>query len=106
MSRRKRPRPMLPATPPRITVERITVDEANELAEHLILDLTEHAGNRHEVGATLMQWLDAEEDLFRFAFVCMAALQQTYAECLTRVPPGTVPPGSTILTTPERETAA
>ena len=96
MSRRKRPRPMLPATPPRITV-----DEANELAEHLILDLTEHAGNRHEVGATLTRWLEREDDVFRLGLVCMAALQQTYADYLTRTPIDTLPPGAMTLTTDE-----
>lgn len=103
MSRRgtRRPRPSsVPARP------RITVDEANELAEHLILDLAEHVGNPDAIGATLTQWLDREGDLFRFSLVVMAALQATYAEHLTRVPIGTVPPGSTILTTPETETAA
>ena len=95
MSRRKRPR----LTPPPM----MTVTEANDLAADLIAELTEHAGDPDAVGATLTRWLD-RLDVRRLGFVCMAAVQQVFADRLTRVPLDTMPPGALNLTAPPKET--
>jgi len=92
MSRRKRPRFTMPMPPPMMTVT-----EANDLAADLIAELTEHAGDRRAVGACLLRWSD-REDFRGLSLVCMAAVQQVFADCLTRV--DDVPPGAVALTTP------
>ena len=80
MTRRKQPNLTTPTTP------RLSIAEANELAAELISDLTPHAGNPRAVRQILNLWLDQDGEAWRMALVCMAALQQTYAERLTRVP--------------------
>ena len=92
MSRRKRPNLTTPAPP------RMTIAEANDLAAELILDLTPHAGNPRAVGKILDLWLDHEDDVFRLSLVCMAALKQTYADRLTRVPLDYLEPDDLTLT--------
>lgn len=95
MSRRKRPR-LTRSAPPLMTVT-----EADHLAAVLIVELTEHIGDPDAVGATLMRWFE-REDFRRLAFVCMAAVQQVFADCLTRVPLDALPPGALTLTNPTK----
>ena len=95
MSRRKRPR----LTPPPMMM---TATEANDLAADLIAELTGHAGDPDAVGATLTRWLD-RLDVRRLGFVCMAGVQQVFADRLTRVPLDAMPAGALNLTTPTTE---
>ena len=95
MTRRKRPRFTMP--PPMMTVT-----EANDLAADLIAELTEHAGDRRAVGACLLRWSE-REDFRGLSLVCMAAVQQVFADRLTRVPLDTMPPGALNLTAPTKE---
>ena len=99
MTRRKRPRFTMPPPP------MMTVTEANDLAADLIAELTEHAGDPGVVGACLLRRSE-REDFRRLSLVCMAAVQQVFADCLTRVPVAQVPPGALTLTQPNGRTAA
>ena len=96
MSRRKRPRLTPPPQP------MMTATEANDLAADLIAELTEHAGDPDAVGATLTRWLD-RLDVRSLGFVCMAGVQQVFADRLTRVPLDAMPAGALNLTTPTTE---
>ena len=49
--------------------------------------------------AVLDRWLDLE-DVTRLSMVCLAVVQTTYADYLTRVPVEQIEPGSLTLTTP------
>ena len=95
MTRRKHPR----FTPP---PPMMTVTEANDLAADLIAELTEHAGDRRAVGACLLRWSD-REDFRGLSLVCMAAVQQVFADRLSRVPLDAMPAGALNLTTPTTE---
>lgn len=77
----------------------LTTAQARTLAAELIGDLTPHAGDPDAVRATLLAWLD-REDTFRLSLVCMAVVQTTFADCLTRVPVDQISAGVLTLTQP------
>ena len=90
-------------TPPR-AIPLITTTEARNLAADLIRELAQHAGDPDAVRAALLRWLDTE-GTGRLSLICMAAVQTTFADCLTRVPTDQVPPGALTLNPTGRNAA-
>lgn len=81
----------------------LTTTQARDLAADLIRDLTPHAGDVDAVREVLFGWLETE-DVARLSLICMAAVQTTFADCLTRV--AQVPPGALSLDPPPTERTA
>jgi hypothetical protein len=95
---RRQQRPTLPRATPLITAT-----EARELAADLIRELAQDAGDPAAVRATLLRWLETE-DTGRLSLISMSAVQQVFADCLTRV--AQVPPGALSLDPPPTERTA
>jgi hypothetical protein len=78
----------------------LTVDQARELGLDLLRELSPHVGDLDAVNSTLSHWAEVL-DYPRFEFVCMAALQSTFTDCLSLVPRTEVPAGGITYLDPE-----
>lgn len=88
----------LPPNPPSPS-RTLSIDDALELADDLIRELTKHIGDTDQLEAVFSRWLDVL-DVPRFNLVCLAALRTTFLECLRVVPAGEWPADGVTLTVP------
>lgn len=86
------------------TTPAVDVDQARSLAADLVRELGAIAGDPEAVDATLTRWLDVL-DVTNLARVCVAAVQLTFADCLTHTPLTDLPPDRLALLAPVKETA-
>ena len=78
----------------------LSYDAIDALAGDLLRSLTPHAGDPDAVHAELLRWLGVL-DTRDLSFVCMRAVQVTFADCLTVTPLDQAPPGALALIPPE-----
>lgn len=82
----------------------VTPDEAVDLAVDLLNELTGHIGDADAIDAALLRWV-ADHGAATFGFICAAAVQTVFTECLTLTPIEDVPAGRLAFTTAERTPA-
>lgn len=71
----------------------LTVDEAIDLADDLLRQLAKLIGDLDALNTVFSHWVDVLGPS-RMATVCMAALQTTFADCLTMTPLEDIPAGA------------
>ncbi|HXH78176.1 hypothetical protein [Nocardioides sp.] len=71
----------------------LTYDSARDLAGDLLRTLVQHYGDDEEVATVLMHWLEVL-GMDGLSLVCVAAVQRTFAECLSPPPADGPPPGA------------
>jgi hypothetical protein len=67
------------------TTKTLTIDEARDLADDLIRQLSRHPGDDPAVCEVLRHWLDVH-GVQGLSLVAMAAMRITFGECLTTHP--------------------
>jgi hypothetical protein len=84
--------------------QQLTTPETRELAADLLRQLEQRVGDREAIDALMRRWLDVL-DVSGLSLVCMAAIQTTFADCMTEIPTADVPPGAVAFTPNERNSA-